>query len=642
MRHFIVGTAGHVDHGKTALIQALTGVDTDRLEEEHQRGISIVLGFAAYEPAGTENVQVGIVDVPGHERFIRTMVAGATGVDAALLVVAADEGVKPQTREHLEILSLLGVRRGLVALTKVDLIEDEEWIELVEEEVRDLLAPTFLADALIVPVSARTGEGLDELRAILDGILSDLSERSSGRGFRLPIDRSFSVKGIGTVITGSVWSGTARVGDPLELLPSGLKTRVREVQQHGRSVESTTPGTRTALALHNVTVEDASTGVWLVTPGTLEPTRTVDLELRHLDSAPGPIEHNQRVRVHHGTQETFGRLRVLGQEELPPGEEGYAQLHLEEPIVPAVGDRLLIRRYSPMRAIAGAVVLDTDPPRHRTHDEQALEQLMHRAEGDPLEVVQLMLGQAGLPGVPLEEAVQRSALMRDQLVEAAGEEGWEVVEDRLVDSPHLKRAAREEVKPRLEAVHRESPLKRGLSAEVLAAGLDLRAYPEVADRILQEALEEGLAERDPPFWRAPGFEIRFEGVRGQARVHLLSAARERGLEPWEREEAEEAARKAADDAGMSPKEAPDLLEALVHAGELVRYQGGFVLSAEGHRELVRRIRGHLEEEGSLKVSDFRDLSGGLTRKYAIPILEDLDSRGVTRREGDVRVPGPGH
>lgn len=638
-KHLLISTAGHVDHGKTALIGALTGIDTDRLEEEHERGISIVLGFASYEPSGDLDAQIGIVDVPGHERFIKTMVAGATGVDVALFVIACDEGVKPQTLEHLEILTLLGVEHGVIALTKMDLVDDPEWAELVAEDIRDLVAPTFLAGASIVPVSVETGQGLDELRNELEKLLSEIPERETGSGFRLPIDRSFTVKGIGTVVTGSVWSGTALVGDSLQLQPAALDTRVREIEQHGRSVQVTSPGTRTALALHGVSVEEASPGSWLITPGSLSPTRTVDLHIRHLASSPAPLKHNQRIRVHHGTLETFGRLRILEVKELAAGVEGFAQLRLEEPLVASIGDRILLRRYSPMRTIAGATILDTGPPRHRRSDPAVVERLELGLRGEPLDIISSMVHDTGLTGVALAEAARRSTLTDREIMEHVESRGWIVVNKLLVSRSHIESAV-QELTALLDAAHMEYPLRRGLSSEAIASSLGIPAGSVVLEAVLQRAEAEGLIGRDPPFWRRSDFEIRFEGVLAQAASALLHNAEERDLLPWKREEAEAAARAALEAVGLKKSATGELLEALLHQGRFVRYPGGFILSSKGHGKLLKLIQAHFEGSDELSVSEFRDLSGGLTRKFSIPILEYLDSEGFTVRKGDVRVPGP--
>ncbi len=638
-KHLLIGTAGHVDHGKTALIGALTGFDTDRLEEERERGISIVLGFAEYSPETDLDAQVGIVDVPGHERFIKTMVAGATGIDLALFVVACDEGVKPQTQEHLEILSLLGVRTGLIALTKSDLAEDADWIELVAEEVRELVEPTFLSDAPVLPVSAVTGEGLDDLRRELDTVLAEIPDRPQGTAFRLPIDRSFTVKGIGTVVTGSVWSGVVAVGEPLQLQPSGESARVREIQQHGESVEQTVPGTRTAIALHGVSVDEAAPGSWLTDPRSIRPTRTVDLEIQHLATAPAALGHNQRIRVHHGTQEAFGRLRILGADEIAPGQDGFAQLHMEVPLVAAVGDRILVRRYSPMRTIAGATVLDVDPPRHRRWDGEVVDGLRVRSEGDPVETVDLMVKGALLSGVDLTIALERSGLTRDGLETAASEREWLVLEDLILDRTSVTQAIGQLV-DLLDRAHAAHPLRRGLSAEAISSSLGLAAGSPQTEIVLEQAQSRGVIERDPPFWRRAGFQVQLEGTVGEAAAGLLKEALSRGLLPWSQQEAEKAAAEALKAAGSESELVSDLLAAVEARGDLVRYPDGFLIHATGNETLLDRVRDHFRENEELTVGQFRDLTEGLTRKYAIPILEHLDGKGYTLRQGDIRLPGP--
>ncbi|MFC1595634.1 SelB C-terminal domain-containing protein, partial [Gemmatimonadota bacterium] len=533
---------------------------------------------------------------------------------------------------------LLGVEHGVIALTKVDLVDDPELVELVTEEVRDLVAGTFLADAPIVPVSAISGEGLDDLRGELDTLLSMIPERMTGAGFRLPIDRSFSIKGIGTVVTGSVWTGSVKVGDPLEIQPSGISTRVREIQQHGESAAQTAPGTRTAVAIHSVPVGEAIPGSWLVSPKSIEPTRTVDLNIHYLKSAPGPLKHNQRVRIHHGTKETFGRLRLLGIDAFQPGDEGFAQLHLEEPLVALVGDRLLIRRYSPMRTIAGATVLDINPARHRRSDDGALERLEVRAQGDPLEIVSSMVSDAGLRGVVPEEVIRRSSLSREQLLDTAGERAWLMLADRIVDAARVDEAVGE-IAGDLEAFHADHPLKRGRSSEEIASRLTLPAGGSVLEAVLSEAGNQGLIERDPPYWRRTGFRVLFEGPYGKALDAIISESEARDITPLNQTELDELVAASISKAGLSRSGAGELIDALVHQERLIRYPGGFFQSAKGHQKLLSLLKQHFNDHESLSVPEFRELTSGLTRKFVIPILEYMDSEGITMREGDIRLPG---
>ncbi len=376
----IVGTAGHVDHGKTRLVKALTGVDTDRLREEQERGISIELGFAPL-PLGS-GVVAGIVDVPGHERFVKNMLAGAGGVDLVLFVVAADEGVMPQTREHLDILELLHVQKGIVALTKTDLV-DQDWLQLVQEEVRGALAGTRFADAPIIPVSSITGEGLDRLRLALEKMAAAVQPKPRAGPARLPIDRIFTITGFGTVLTGTLFSGSIRSGDVLVIMPSEVQGRVRSLQVHGKKTEDAHAGQRVAVNLAGVEVGEVERGDVLTTPGAFTPVRRLTAWLHALEHAPRPLKNWQRVRFHLGAKETLGRLRLLDQDELPPGADTFVQIELEEPVVAAVHDRFVIRQYSPVTTVGGGEIVEVGGLRHRRFRTEVLERLKRKLSGSP-------------------------------------------------------------------------------------------------------------------------------------------------------------------------------------------------------------------------------------------------------------------
>jgi len=483
-----------------------------------------------------------------------------------------------------------------------------------------------------------SGEGLDELKEILETLLSGIAERQPGEIFRLPIDRSFTIKGIGTVVTGSVWSGSVSPGDPLELQPAGLKTRVKEIQQHGQAADMTSPGTRSALALHGLSVDEASPGSWLVTPRSLSPVRTVDLAITYLGSAPGPLKHNQRIRIHHGTQETLGRLRILGATEIPPGEQGYAQLHLEEPIVAVVGDRVLLRRYSPMRTIGGAEILDLDPARHKRSDSTIVEQLEMRAAGDPVDTAAALMAGAGLKGIPVEEAATRSSLTPGELLETAEEQGWLVRNGRLIDETAVAGAVTR-IGELLDRTHDAHPLRRGLTTEALAAELGVPPECGGLTEALENAREQQLVSRDPPFWRRRGFSIRFEGELAAAVEQIRTAVDDHGITPVEQDELEGIVATAQRDAGSGDVPADELLEALTGQGILIRCPGTLYLGRTGYERIVALIREHFTNHEVLTVPEVRDLTGGLTRKFVIPILEYLDSAGVTVRDGNNRLPG---
>lgn len=407
MKHLILGTAGHIDHGKTSLVRALTGIDTDRLKEEKERGITIELGFAHLELPG--DIQFGIVDVPGHERFVRAMVAGVGGMDLVMLVIAADEGVMPQTREHLEICQLLGVRKGLVALTKCDMV-DEDWLHLVTEEVRDYLAGSFLEEAPIVPLSSKTGAGLEDLKTTLGQLAAEVHEKSVDGPFRLPVDRVFTVAGFGTVVTGTLLSGAMAVGDEVEVLPSGLTSRVRSIQTHGRKSEQAEAGQRVAVNLQGIDYADMARGDVIVPRGVFRTTRTVDARLDFLASAPRELKHRATLRLHSATYEVSAQAILLEGDTLAPGASAFVQLRLKSPVLLLPGDFFILRSYSPQITVGGGVVLDPAPPRRRRRSAQARELLDALGEGADADKLLLLTQQSLLSGLTLEELIIRSGL----------------------------------------------------------------------------------------------------------------------------------------------------------------------------------------------------------------------------------------
>jgi len=409
MKHLILGTAGHIDHGKTSLVKALTGIDTDRLKEEKARGITIELGFAHLELPG--GVRFGIVDVPGHERFVRAMVAGVGGMDLVMLVIAADEGIMPQTREHLDILRLLGVRNGLVALTKRDLV-DREWLGLVTEEVRDFVAGSFLEGAPIVPVSSRSGEGLDELRAELLWLAERVDEKRREGSFRLPVDRVFTVAGFGTVVTGTLLSGEIRVGDELELLPPGREGRVRGIQAHGAKSVQGQAGQRLAVNIQGIDLDQAHRGDVAGPRGVFRATRAVDVRLDYLASAPRELKHRATLRLHSATYEVPAQVILLDRDTLQPGDSAYVQLRLKEPSLLLSGDSYILRMSAPATTVGGGVVLDPFPPRRRRRSSEALELLEAFGLGDHQRTIALIVAQNLLSGITFEEILLRSGCPR--------------------------------------------------------------------------------------------------------------------------------------------------------------------------------------------------------------------------------------
>lgn len=628
MKHIIIGTAGHVDHGKTALIKALTGTDTDRLKEEKERGMSIELGFAHLElPSG---VAAGIVDVPGHERFLKNMLMGAGGTDVVMLVVAADEGVMPQTVEHLDILRLLHVPAGLIVLTKIDLAPDEEWIALLEQEIRQAVAGTFLEQAPIVRVSSRTGEGLDTLRAELDRIASAVRERSAAGAFRLPIDRVFTMPGFGTVVTGTVASGRVRVGDTVEILPAGRTARVRQVQSHGMKSEEAVAGSRAALNLAGVAVEDVQRGDVCATPGTLQATHFVDARLQVLPRLERPLVHRTRIRFHAGTAEVLGRVALLDRDELAPGESGLVQFWLEEPTAVAPGDPFVVRLYSPMVTLGGGVVLQPGARRHRRFQQEVIEGLRVRESGAPVERLERAVYEAGEGGVTLTslaQGLQRPIEeVRAQANELLQTGALVALSEQLVVHRDRWASLQERVQTTLDAFHRANPLREWMPREELRARA-ARAIPgAVFGLILGRLASEGAIEVAAEGVRRAGHRVTLTAAQEALAARLEERLRQNPFSPP----------LLADLVAAEGPAAREVLDALVEVGRAVRVAEGFYLHTEAMDRIKELVAQRIAERGRITAADLRDLTQS-SRKYAVPILEHLDSVRFTRRVGDERV-----
>ncbi len=620
----IVGTAGHIDHGKTALVRRLTGVDTDRLPEEKKRGISIDLGFAPLvTPAG---VRVGLVDVPGHERFVKNMLAGVGGVVGVLRVIAADEGVMPQTREHLAIVQLLGVSRGVIVLTKRDLVDDE-WLALVTRDVRALLAGGPLAEAPLVAVSSTTGAGVPELLTVLDEQLATLALRSSDEPARLPVDRVFIVEGFGTVVTGTLWRGRIRTGDTLELAPGERPVRVRRVQVHGETVEEAIAGQRTAVALHGVTREQVSRGDWLQAPGALRASRLVDVRFELLPDAPRAMKADSRVRFHLGASEIIGRLVLLEGDTLEPGGRALAQLRLEQPTVAARGDRFVIRRYSPSRTIGGGVVIEPVAERRRRRGAELA--ALEVAESGTLEArleeklaaftrpvsAEQLAQEAGEPVAAVAAALSRMEAAGSVAQPAPGK--W-VGDDRW----HV---ARESIEAAVAEYAEKHPARYGVMKGELKSGLKSAVEAALFDLAFDALVREG------------GLALRGERVRPGGRewtppadVAAVLSRLETLLEADGYAVPENAKWQAA--LGAKAGEAASLGFFLER---LVRVNAEFTYTAAQMERLQASLAAWFASHEALTVAEFREMTGA-SRKYAVPLLEHADRAGWTMRVGDVR------
>jgi len=629
VRNLIIGTSGHVDHGKTEIVKALTGRNTDRLREEQERGISIVLGFAPLDLG--EGVMAGVVDVPGHERFVKTMVSGAVGVDLALLVVAADEGVMPQTEEHFEVLRLLGVRDAVIAITKIDLADDE-LVGLVEDEIRNLVKGSAFEGAPVIRTSAVTGAGLSQLRETLRVRALALGERATADFFRMPIDRVWTRSGIGTIVTGTAWSGEVRKGAELVLEPGGKSVRVREVQSFEETLEAASAGMRTALALHGVRVSEVEAGMQALTPGVLSPASMINAFVEAGRLSPGALRNRQRVRFHHAASEIIGRVVTLDGGEIAPGSNGYIQIRLEKPAVARRGDRFILRSYSPQRVIGGGRILDPDAPKLKTHSAALVrERLKALDAGTAEDTVVACAASGGNTGFGIA-ALERYGLARDEMegaVDALVKAGRIVsIEGRVFEKRIVLDTGRSLV-AMIEAMSGENKLSWGVDREELRERSSLREGP-----LFDYLMEEGKG----------GGTLFFKGgrVRSGSGERELSAADEKALGALEARvrEAGHAFATKADLLAIvrDEKRLVSYLHILADRGSIVRISADGVMHAERYRELLEKVRARLLGGGALSVGDFKEMFG-FSRKFAVPILEHLDKEGFTRREGDARKAG---
>lgn len=618
----VVGTAGHVDHGKSTLVTALTGIQPDRLKEEQAREMTIELGFAWLTLPDGETV--GIVDVPGHRDFIENMLAGVGGIDAALFVVAADEGVMPQTREHLAILDILQVQGGVVVLTKIDLIDDPEWLDLVEMDVRGALQGTVLADAPVVRVSARSGAGLDDLKRALAACLADRPPRTDLGRARLPVDRVFTMPGFGTVLTGTLLDGRLHVGDEVEILPGGLRGRVRGLQTHKRKEEWAVPGSRTAVNVSGVDVEQVQRGQVLAHPGRYRETRRLDVHFRLLADASGPLRHSQEVKFFVGAAEVVSRVRLLGAEELKPGEQGWLQLELSEAVTAVRGDRYILRRPSPGETLGGGVVVDPQPKRrHKRFDALVLQQLEKLRQGTPADVLFQAALSCGM--VPLAEVIARSRLSAEQAQAAADEltAGGLLVQlgqDGLVAPGPLWAQESERAVREVEQYHRSYPLRRGMPREELKSRLKMQPRPFAAALrawIASEKLVENGA-----LVTLPGYAVKFTPAQ-QAQVDRLLARF--AAAPYAPPSVKESQAEVGE----------ELFTALVEQGLLLQVSPEVVFRSADFEKMLAGVRAHFSAHDTLTLAELRD-QFNTSRKYIQAFLEYLDSTSVTVRDGDAR------
>ncbi len=618
----IIGTAGHVDHGKSTLINRLTGINPDRLKQEQDREMSIELGFAWFElPDGEE---IGIIDVPGHRDFIENMLSGIGGIDAALFVVAADEGVMPQTREHLAILDLLQIPAGVVALTKIDLVQDPEWLDLVEADLEETLSGTVLENAPIIRVSARSGVGIEQLVFALQDVLGQHPHRPDLGRPRLPVDRVFTLSGFGTIVTGTLIDGQLSVGDNVEILPSGLEGRIRGLQTHKRAEDIAFPGSRTAVNISGISHDQIDRGDTLIHPGTFQPTKMIDVWFTLLPDVREPLRHNTEIKLFIGAAEVMARLRLLGVEELEPGKDAFLQLMLQSPIVAQRQDRFIIRRPSPPATIGGGQVVDPHPrKRHRRYNTNRLEELEQLLIGTPEDILFQSAQKIGASS--LEEIIKASGLEKDQASKAADqlinqESLIELKGKQLLLPADQVLALKKTLMNALERYHQENPLRPGMSREQLKSQLNID--PNVFDAIISQMRDSGIIEEIGAKLRIKGHQVHFTSEQ-QKKINTLMDQFDK--EPYSPPSYKQSAELIGD----------DLVTALVETGRLVQISEDVLLKPSIFQEMKRTVIDHIRENGSISLAELRD-KFNTSRKYAVAVLEYLDQTGVTLRKGDIR------
>jgi selenocysteine-specific elongation factor len=634
----IVGTAGHIDHGKTALVRSLTGTDTDRLPEEKKRGITVDLGFAEMTIGETH---FGFVDVPGHERFVKNMLAGATGIDLVLLVIAADEGVMPQTREHFDICRLLGLKSGIVVLTKTDLV-DEETLELARLDAADLATGSFLENAPVVPVSAKTGSGLDELRSTIEESCRNLGRlRDDASAARLAIDRSFRIKGFGAVVTGTLASGSIAAGDEIELFPPRKILRVRGVQSHGSSVTSAQAGSRTALNLAGIDHSELNRGMTVASPGVFEPTQIVDCRVEMLSSAPKPLKTRQRVRLHIGTDELLARVYVLNATgEITPGETDFVQLRLEAESVAAVGDRFILRSYSPSITIGGGELIDSMAKKHRKSDLAAVRGLLtsiFESRGDIAEQIFHFVKAAGHRGLSEREIAARTGIKPEAIGSVLGNAASGELIDlhgRLIESAEAS-SLFGEVMTRLDVFHRSNPLESGMPRVALREAVFAHLPLEVFEGALERLSNDGVIVLEKETVRLKSHSSTLSPAEAAFKAAVSNAVAMAGLQPAKIEGLLESAQSTAPVPAATAKR---LLQMLVGSGEIVKVSEEFYFSRAAIDDLVSRLKAFADSSPgrTIDMAEFKALAD-VSRKHAIPLSEYLDRERITVRRGDKRV-----
>lgn len=631
MKQMILGTAGHIDHGKTALIKALTGIETDRLKEEKRRGITIELGFAFMDLPGGQHL--GIVDVPGHEKFVKTMVAGATGIDLVAMVIAADEGIMPQTREHLEICSLLEIKYGVIVLSKVDLV-DEEWLELVTDDIGEFTQGTFLQDAPVLPLSSTTGKGIPEFIAALDRLCAEIPQRPPTDLFRLPIDRVFTMKGFGTVITGTLISGRVKVGDTIALYPSGITSKVRGIQVHNESVNEAGTGMRTAINFQGLEITSANRGDIVSLPHILQPSYMVDASIHFLDSNRKPLKNRTRVRFHSGTSEVLGKLILLESEELQPGETTVVQLRLDAPVALVKDDPFVIRSYSPIRAIGGGRILNPIPSKHKRFRPEVIEGLKGLTGAEPERIIPFHIDGSGYQGQSFSDLRVMTNLPEKQLngsIQDLLSKRILVQVDKdnrvFIHGERLNQLKREIVSV-LGGYHQDNPLKAGMSKEELKSKLP----PKLSTRLFNLAINQMIGDesivQEEEWIRLAEHTVSLGIDQADVKTRIMDTYSASGLQP-------PYFKALSDTLSIDTAQAKAVLQLLTDEGRIIKVKEDLYFDAEAVETLKNRLVTFLETNEEIDTPRFKEMTG-VSRKFVIPLIEYFDAKHVTIRIGDIR------
>ena len=626
MKNIIIGTAGHVDHGKTALIKALTGIETDRIKEEKKRGITIELGFAYLDLPDGE--KAGIIDVPGHEKVVKNMLAGAGGIDLALLVVAADEGFMPQTREHLGILSLLNISEGIIVVTKKDMV-DEDWLEIVCDEVRQEVQGTFLENAQIIPVSSYTGEGIEQLRQAIFTMIDQKTQiKNLDVPFRIPVDRIFSVEGFGTVITGTLIEGTMKVGDPVTVYPSRIESRIRNLQVHSQDVQEAYAGQRVAVNLAGLKKTDLNKGDVIAVPDSMHTTMMIDIHLTVLKDCDREIRNATRLHLYHGARDILCKIVLLDRDSVGAGESCYAQLRLEEEIAVKTGDRFVLRFYSPVETIGGGVILDSNPFKHKRNDAAVLESLKLKEGGSDREKISAALRdysarfetldflqiQTGIPKEQFDQQINK--LIKDKVA-------FRVSDNVVIHTDYLNRLKDSAVKL-LESYHKENPLREGMKKDEFRNKLIKYEDISVVDKITDSLVNRKVLKYVNNCVALADFEVQQDNNQQEIENAFLQG----GFSPESPDQI----------AARFPKvkNFKQVLESLVNTGKLVRVEEKILLHADYYNKALTLAKEHVDQNGQITLAEMRDLMGA-SRKFAVAVLEYWDKRGITKKVGDART-----